>query len=328
MARASTARADTDTDDPYAALGLTKSATEAQIKQAYRKLVRTSHPDINPDDPQAEARFKRITSAHDLLKDPATRARFDAGEIDASGQDKPQRRYYRDHAGAAGQPGAQQSGFGGQGFGGQGGFGGMGAEDIFADILRQRGAGRSQGFAAPGPDQGYALTVPFLDAVRGATTRITLPGEGDLAITIPPGLRDGQTLRLRGKGGAGFGGGPRGDAQVTVSVAPHPVFQRDGNTIKVTLPITLDEAVLGAKVQVPTVTGDVTLTIPKGSSSGKILRLRGRGVPTPDGVGDQLVELRIVVPKADDPELAAFLTAWRSAHHDDPRAAMMKGVPR
>ncbi|MEO8245066.1 MAG: DnaJ C-terminal domain-containing protein [bacterium] len=303
-------------DDPYATLGLTRSATEADIKKAYRRLVRTSHPDIHPDDPDAEARFVRIGAAHDLLKDPATRARFDAGEIDASGQERPQRRYYRDFAEA---PGGRPD---------SGGFGGMDPDDIFAEIFRQRSAGGGQGFSARGQDLSYTLEVPFLDAARGGKARIALPGEDPLDVTIPVGLRDGQTLRLRGKGGEGFGGGPRGDALVTVMVRPHPLFRRDGETILITLPITLDEAVLGAKVEVPTINGDIAVTIPKGSSSGRVLRLRGRGVQGRDGTGDQMVELRIVVPKTDDPKLAAFLEEWRKDHHDDPRKAMLNGVPR
>jgi DnaJ-class molecular chaperone len=147
-------------------------------------------------------------------------------------------------------------------------------------------------------------------------------------VAIPAGLRDGQTLRLRGKGGEGIGGGPRGDAQVTVSVAPHPLFRRDGDDILITLPITLDEAVLGGRVQVPTIDGDVALTIPKGSNGGKVMRLRGRGVRGRDGLGDQLVELRIVVPKGDDPALTAFMETWRTSGRDDPRETMPKGVPR
>jgi DnaJ-class molecular chaperone len=309
------------TEDPYAILGLTRTATEAEIKKAYRRLVRLSHPDINPDDPGAETRFVKITAAHDLLKDPATRARFDAGEIDAKGQEVPRRQYYRDFAGAEGP--WQGSG----NFGASGDFGGTGADDLFAELFRQRGGG-GPGFARPGPDQAYSLQVPFLDAVRGGKSRITLPGEGALEVSIPAGLRDGQTLRLRGKGGAGLGGGPRGDALVTVLVQPHPLFRRDGDTIILTLPISLDEAVLGAKVEVPTIDGDLSVTIPKGSSSGKVLRLRGRGVRGREGAGDQLVELRIVVPKPEDAKLAAFLEEWRKDPHDDPRKAMMSGVPR
>jgi DnaJ-class molecular chaperone len=317
-------------EDPYATLGLTRSASAADIKKAYRRLVRLSHPDINPDDPGAEERFVRITAAHDLLKDPASRARFDAGEIDAAGQEKPQRRYYRDYAEAeAPRPSAE-------------GFAGMDPDAIFAEIFRQRGGGAGgRGFAARGQDHAYRLEVPFLDAARGGSARITLPGEGPMEVRIPVGLRDGQTLRLRGKGGEGQGGGPRGDAQVTVAVQPHPLFRREGETILITLPITLDEAVLGAKIDVPTIHGDVSLSIPKGSGSGKVLRLRGRGVQGGAGAGrtrtgsagaaaagDQLVELRITVPKAPDAKLTAFMEEWQKTRHDDPRKAMMEGMPR
>jgi DnaJ-class molecular chaperone len=204
----------------------------------------------------------------------------------------------------------------------------MDPDDIFSQIFRQRAAGSAHGFSMAGRDIGYTLEVPFLDAARGGKARITLPGEGPLDLTIPVGLRDGQTLRLRGRGGEGLGGGPRGDAQVTVMVQPHPLFRRDGDNILIVLPITLDEAVLGAKVKVPTINGDVALKIPKASSSGKVLRLRGRGVRGDGGPGDQLVELRIVVPKAEDAELTAFMEAWRKSNHDDPRKAMMDGVPR
>jgi DnaJ-class molecular chaperone len=303
-------------DDPYATLGLTKAATDADIRKAYRRLVRSAHPDINPDDPEAEARFVRITTANDILKDPATRARFDAGEIDAAGQEKPQRRYYRDFADGGVNPQAAS------------GFAGMNADDIFSEIFRQRSTAAREGHAAPGQDHAYALEVPFLDAARGGKARITLPGDGPMEVTIPAGLRDGQTLRLRGKGGPGHGGGPRGDAQVTVTTRPHPLFRRDGETILITLPISLDEAILGAKVDVPTINGDVSVTIPKGSSSGKVLRLRGRGVTGRDGTGDQLVELRLSVPASPDDELIAFMETWRRAHRTDPRKAMLDGVPR
>jgi DnaJ-class molecular chaperone len=314
-------------DDPYAALGVKKTATEAEIKKAYRKLVRTSHPDINPDDPGAEARFVKASAAYELLKDPATRARYDAGEIDASGAEKPQRRFYRDFAEAPGGAGAGR------------GFEGVDPSDIFAEILRQRGRGGfgsgpgggfdpgEPGFRAQGADQRYALEVSFLDAVRGARTRVTLPGGNDLEVAIPPGLRDGQTLRLRGKGGAGYGGGPAGDAYVTVSVRPHPVFRRDGDDIVVSLPIAIDEAVLGARVEAPTIDGPVTLTIPRGANTGQVLRLRGRGVKRARGAaGDQRVELKIVAPPKSDPDLARFLDEWRKSHAYDPRRELMKGA--
>ena len=304
--------------DPYAALGLTKSATAADIKKAYRKLVRTSHPDLHPDDDGAEARFKAVTAAHDLLKDPDTRARFDAGEIDATGAERPPRTYYRDHPDAAGQGVGQGRGF--EDFGDP--------SDIFAHILRQRGRGGDAGFAQPGPDQRYTLEVPFLDAVLGTRTRITLPEGGTLEVQIPKGMLDGQSLRLRGRGGAGYDGGPAGDALVMVQVRPHAVFRRDGDDIAITLPITIDEAILGGKVTAPTIDGPVSVTVPKGASSGRVLRLRGRGVVRADGgSGDALIELRIMAPSVVDDRLSDFMQEWRKTHAHDPRKAMMKETP-
>ena len=305
-------------DDPYAALGLTKSATAADIKKAYRKLVRTSHPDLHPDDAGAEARFKAVTAAHDLLKDADTRARFDAGEIDASGAERAPRTYYRDHAEAPGQRFGQTSGFGDFGD----------PSDIFAHILRQRSRGSDPGYAQPGPDLRYTLEVPFLDVVLGAKTRITLPDGGNLEVQIPKGMQDGQTLRLRGRGGAGYDGGPAGDALVTIQAQPHPVFRRDGDDILITLPITIDEAILGGKVTAPTIDGPVSVTIPKGASSGRVLRLRGRGVTRASSrSGDALVELKIVAPSAIDAGLSDFMLEWRKTHVQDPRKAMMEETP-
>lgn len=309
------------TMDPYEVLGLKKTATADDIKKAYRKLVRTSHPDLHPDDAGAEARFKAIAAAYDLLKDPETRARFDAGEIDATGAERPQRQYYRDFADAAGHPYQKRYGFETQGD----------PADIFAEILRQRSrqggdpfGGR--GFSAPGPDFRYTLAVPFLEAVRGGEMRITLPDGGSIAVKIPQGAHDGQTLRLRGKGGPGYGDGPAGDALITLSVETHPVFRRDGDDILVTLPITIDEAVLGAKVTAPTISGPVSLTIPAGASTGRILRLRGRGVARAGRktAGDQLVELKIVAPPVIDDALREFFATWRKTHAHDPRAEMLK----
>lgn len=305
--------------DPYAALGLTKSATAEEIKKAYRKIARTSHPDLNPDDAAAEAKFKAASVAYDLLKDPATRARFDAGEIDASGAEKPERRYYREYAEAPGNPYRQGPR-----------FEDMGDDaDIFAELFRRQaqGGGRGQaggeGFKARGPDLHYALEVPFLDAARGEATRITLPDGPSLEVKIPRGAEDGQTIRLRGKGGAGYGGGPAGDALITLSVRAHALFRREGNDILMVLPITIDEAVLGGKVEVPTIGGVVKLTIPKGASSGQTLRLRGRGVaPAGAEAGDQLVELRIAAPPKIDDALAEFMQTWRQSHSYDPRRGM------
>lgn len=315
--------------DPYAALGLTKTATAEDIKKAHRKLVKSSHPDLNPDDAGAEARFKAISAAYDLLKDPATRARFDAGEIDASGAEKPERRYYRDFADAPGN--AYQRG---RGFEGQASEGGGDPADLFAEMLRQQGRRGRHGFSSfgeesfpmPGQDLHFRLEVSFLDAVQGAKTKITLPDSGDVEVHIPKLVADGQTLRLRGKGMPGPGGGPPGDALITITIRPHAIFRREGDDIHVTLPITLDEAVLGAKVQVPTIDGPVAVTIPKGASSGRVLRLRGRGV-TPGGAkaGDQLVELRIVLPPSVDDALSAFMEGWRKTNPYDPRKGLFEG---
>ena len=308
------------TTDPYTTLGLNKSATAGEIKAAYRKLVRTHHPDLHPDDAGAEARFKAIAAAHDLLKDPATRARFDAGEIDAAGAERPQRQYYRDFADAPGNPYHQGRGFGPQGD----------PADIFAEILRQRSRGggadfAGQGFAAGGTDLRYTLEVPFLVAARGGELPITLPDGGSVAVKIPQGAHDGQTLRLRGKGGPGSGGGPAGDALIILTVESHPVFRREGDDIHVTLPITLDEAVLGARVSAPTIAGPVSLTIPTGTSSGRVMRLRGRGVARSGGrpAGDQLIELRIVSPPVIDDSLRDFMTQWRETHAHNPRADLL-----
>ncbi len=319
--------------DPYAALGLTKSATDAEIKKAYRKIVKTSHPDLNPDDPGAEARFKAASAAYDLLKDPEQRARFDRGEIDASGQERPEYHFYKQYAGAEGNP-YQGGGFGGQGFDPRGFDNAEDLSSFFDEYLRGRAGGTGQGFGggfgagdfhAHGADRHFRLEVPFMDAVLGATKRITLPDGNTLEVTIPRGIRDGQTLRLRGKGEPGIGKGQPGDALITVHVAEHPTFKREGDDIRITLPIGLDEAVLGARVEVPTITGPVKMRIPKGASSGKVLRMKGKGVMGRGGKrGDQLVELRIVLPPRIDPDLEQCMEKWRAAHGGDfdPRRGM------
>lgn len=306
--------------DPYAALGLTKTASEAEIKKAYRKIAKTDHPDLNPD-PVATDRFKAASAAYDLLKDPEQRRRFDAGEIDEQGQERPQRRYYRDHAETAGNPYAQSYGFDSD----------PDLSDVFSDLFGRRGAGGFQqgfqqggstgggrDFRMRGQDYRFALEVDFMTAARGGKTRITLPEGGDLEVSVPKGMRDGQTIRLKGKGGPGMGSGGPGDAYLTISVAPHPDFRREGDDIFLTLPITLDEAVLGAKVAAPTVDGPVNLTIPKGATTGQRLRLRGRGI----NGGDQQVELKIVMPPKVDEDLAAFMEEWRKSHDYDPRRGM------
>lgn len=302
--------------DPYTALGLKKDATADEIRKAYRKIARESHPDLNPDDAGAEARFKAASAAYDLLKDPEQRGRFDRGEIDASGAERPQQRYYRDYAGDPGNP--YRGGGGGARFEDFGD-----AADIFAEMLRNRRGADGGGFSARGQDVHYALSVPFLDAARGGEARVTLAGGEPVAVRIPEGAEDGTTLRLRGRGSPGYGDGPPGDALITLSVRPHALFRREGNDILVELPITLPEAVLGGKVEVPTIDGPVSLTIPKGVSSGRTLRLRGRGVTGAGGTkGDQMVELKIVLPPKVDDALAEFMTTWKAGRSYNPREGM------
>ena len=298
-------------DDPYSALGVTKDASDAEIKKAYRRIAKECHPDLKPGDAEAEAKFKAAAAAYDLLKDPEKRAQFDRGEIDASGQERAQQQYYRDYAEAAGNP-----------------YRGRAADpddmsDIFAEFMRRRASygQRSQGFHAPGHNRSYSLQISFLDAVFGASQKLTLPDGDRIEVKIPAGITDGQTIRLRGKGDPGFGEGPAGDALVTVSVAAHPVFDRQGDDIHITLPITIDEAILGGKVPAPTIDGGVNVSVPPGTSSGKTLRLRGKGVKKRGSGerGDQLIELTVTLPDQIDEELKSFMETWRESHRYDPR---------
>ena len=296
--------------DPYAALGVPRTATEAEIRKAYKRVARESHPDLNPGDPAAEARFKEAQAAFELLKDAEKRARFDRGEIDAQGQERPERRYYRDYA--AGPEAAYGSARGFEDFGD--------FADIFADLAGRRGG--TEGFAMRGATVHYTVELDFIEAARGGTKRMSLPGGGAVELTIPAGIAEGEAIRLPGQGGPGRGGGPAGDALVQVAIRPHPVFRRDGDDVLVELPITLDEAVLGGKVEAPTVDGPVSLTIPKGVSSGRQLRLRGRGIRRGGRRGDQIVTLKVVAPPRIDAELEAFMREWREKHLYDPRGGM------
>jgi DnaJ-class molecular chaperone len=302
-------------DDPYSVLGVAKTASAEDITKAYRKLAKKLHPDLNPGDKGAEEKFKKVTAAYDILGDAEKRGRYDRGEIDASGQETPQQRYYREYAG--GQDGAR--------YRSTAGFEDIGAfSDLFGDLFGERGgmrgAGRGGGrFSMRGADAQYRLEVDFLDAVNGTKTRITLPDGGTLDVTIPPGVSDGQVLRLRGKGNPGMGEGEPGDALIEVGVRPHPVFKREGDDIIVEVPIAFDEAVLGGKIEVPTIGGRVFATVPPGSNTGQTLRLKGRGIKTKSGAGDQLVKLSIVLPERIDDDLKGFAETWREAHRYDPR---------
>lgn len=298
-------------DDPYKALGLGKNASQDDIKRAYRRIAKTDHPDLNPD-PAAHERFKAASSAYDLLKDPEQRARFDRGEIDAQGQEQPQRHYYREYAESGDNPYRQPHGF-------------DDLSDVFSDLFggRAGGGGRRGGarsFDMRGPDQRFTLEIDFMSAARGGSTRITMPDGSVLEVKIPEGAHDGQVIRLRGKGGPGMGNGEPGDALLTLIVAQDPDWKRDGNDVETTLPITIDEAVLGGKVEAQTIDGPVMLTVPRGASSGQKLRLKGRGIRGADGRrGDQHVVLKIVMPPRVDDELARFIEEWRQNHAYDPR---------
>ena len=294
--------------DPYTLLGVSRTATEADIKKAYRKLAKELHPDRNTDNPKAAEKFSQVTSAYDLLSDKDKRARFDRGEIDGDGNP------------------AAPFGFGGGGGGSQGGFradfGGEQAGD-FSDLFeglfggRGRAGGAGGGFAGgfgrrpqpKGANVAYRLTVPFTDAATLAPQRITLADGKTIDLKLPAGVESGTQMRLSGKGQPGPGG--NGDAIVTIEIQPHRFFTRDGDDIRIDLPISLSEAVLGASVRVPTADGAVMLTVPKGSTSGKTLRLKGRGFHKKGGGrGDQLVTLMVDLP-VDDDALVEFVQGWK-----------------
>ena len=299
--------------DPYETLGVQKTDSDAAIRSAYRKLAKRHHPDVNPGKPEAADRFKEISAAYDILSDKDKRARYDRGEIDAAGNEvPPQRPFYRDFGDAAGREKYRT----------QTGFDEEDLESIFAQAFGARahgGAGGGRRFSMRGQDAQYQLTIDFLDAVNGTTRRVTLPDGRTLDVRIPAGVRDGQIIRLKGQGMPGLGDGAPGDALVDVTVAPNPLFRREGDDIIVELPVSLAEAVLGTTLEVPTIKGPVRLTIPPNSGTGSRLRLRGRGI---EGKGHQFVELHVVVPPVEEPELAEFLKTWKSRQPFDPRADM------
>ena len=299
--------------DPYAVLGVKRDAGQDEIRAAYRKLAKELHPDLNPGDKKAEEKFKDVASAYDILGDADKRGRFDRGEIDAAGAERPRERYYRDFQGTGAQEHAYTSAEG---------FADFLDEDVLADILGRARAGQGgRQFRMRGSDALYRLPVEFLEAVNGATKRIALPDGGTLDVIIPAGTRDGQVLRLRGKGQPGIGGGPAGDALVEIEVRPHKLFTRKDDDIHIELPITVPEAVLGGKLDVPTPSGAVRMTLPKGANTGTVLRLKGKGVRRKDGShGDEYVTLKVVLPERADPELEEFARRWQAGQRHDPRA--------
>ena len=302
-------------EDPYETLGVSRGANQDDIRTAYRKLAKLHHPDLNLGNTKEEALFKKIAAANEILSDPIKRGRFDRGEIDAGGQDQPTGPSYRDHA--EGQAGRRYS---------RGGpeaseWNSEDLNDIFGSMFgekRQRAGSRKRG-----ADERYSLTVDFVDAINGATRRLTLPDGRVLDMKIPAGTFSGQELRLRGQAGIGQVNGTSGDAYIAIQVSPHGYFEREGNDIHLVLPVTISEAVLGGSVQVPTPLGSVMMRVPPHSDSGTELRLRGRGVPKHNGqtAGDLYATLQVTIGTSDL-SLEEFLTKWKPSRPSNPRKAM------
>ncbi len=327
--------------DPYEVLGVDRKASEAEIKSAFRRLAKKLHPDANKNDPKAASRFAEINAAYEILGEEDKRKAFDRGEIDAEGKPR-----FHGFEGFGAGGGRRQGGFapesefetfsfGPEGFtratrrGGGAGYGGF--EDILREAFggaagrgRYGGGGSGESFDAQdfgvGADVRAALTVTLPEAAHGVTQRVHLPSGKDVEVKIPAGIADGQQVRLRGQGMAGPGGA--GDVLITVTVAEHPIFTLDGADVRLDLPITLDEATLGAKVRVPTLDRPVEITVPPWTSSGRTFRLKGKGFPAKEGRGDLLATVRIALPERSDPDLEALMKKWRSEKPYDPRKEM------
>jgi DnaJ-class molecular chaperone len=322
--------------DPYEVLGVPKTADASAIKSAYRKLAKKLHPDSNKADPKAATRFAEVNSAYEIIGDEKKRKQYDAGEIDAEGKPR-----FQGFEGFGAHPGAGPGGahfetfsYGPEGFRRSGGGGGAGGgfEDVLKDMFGLGGAGRdrrggfgpqhfeAEGFSEPPPaghDVEVPVTISLSEAAKGGTRRVHLPTGKDVDVKIPAGLADGQQIRLKGQGLPGPGA--IGDALITITIAPHPLFERDGTNLRVNLPITLYEAVLGGKVRAPTLDSAVDLTIPAGTNSGRTFRLKGKGLPDKKGSGDLLVNVRIVLPDKSDPDLDAAMRKLRDENPYDPR---------
>jgi len=313
--------------DPYTVLGVHKSADQDTIRKAYRALAKQYHPDRNPGDKGAEDKFKAASAAFEIIGDKDKRAKYDRGEIDADGNERAFAG--RGYCGGSAGPGGFRAGAYGHPGGGQSrtyrSTGGAGFEDI-SDIFSEMFGGGGARASAPqqGRDVRYRMEVDFLEAARGNRKRVTMPDGRTLDINIPEGLRDGQSLRLRGQGEPGMNGGEPGDVYVDVTVKPHRFFKLEGDTVTLDVPVTLSEAVLGGKITIPTVHGEVSITVPKGASSGTALRLRGKGLKnSKTGThGDQIARLRIVLPDKPDEALEEFAKNWDGDREDDPRSKL------
>ena len=309
--------------NPYDVLGVSKSASAADVKSAFRKLAKKYHPDQSKE-PRAKERFAEIGSAYEILGDEKKRAAFDRGEIDADG--KPRAPQFDGFGGFGRQPGAGAGDFRGFDFGSGGFSGGTGSidQDVLSELFggaARRGRARAQQ-AAKGEDIAVTVAVPLTTIATGGSVRVALPTGRTLDATVPAGIEEGKSIRLRGQGHPGARGGPVGDVIVTIRYAPHPVFKVEGRDLRLDLPITLYEAVLGGKARVPTLGGEVEMSIAPGMSGGRVMRLRGKGLPaTGDApAGDLLATVRIVLPDAADPELAELMRKWRDRKPYDPRA--------
>ncbi|MDX6752003.1 DnaJ C-terminal domain-containing protein [Geminicoccaceae bacterium 1502E] len=295
----------------YDTLGVGRQASEQEITRAYRKLAKTCHPDLHPGDKTAEDKFRRITAAYDVLRDKTSRARYDRGEIDEEGRERGPAGGYWQQRGAG--PYGAGAGHYRAGAGPQGGFAGM--DDVLSDLFGFGGRGRARrgaGFAMPGEDVRLTLELDLAAAVKGGVRRVAMHDGTLLDVNIPPGTEDGQVLRLRGKGRPGHGGAA-GDALVEIKVAEHPLFRRKGLDIHADVPVPLATAVMGGKLHVPTLDGQVSVKVPRHASSGKILRLRGKGVHDARSKrhGDLLVRLMVELPDpASEPDLMAALEQW------------------
>jgi DnaJ-class molecular chaperone len=292
--------------DPYQVLGVAKTASAEDIKKKYRQLAKKLHPDLNPGNADAAAKFKDISAAYDLLSDPQKRARYDRGEIDASGAERPERQYYRAYAESP--EGAKY----GSPFE---------TDDLFSELFGRARGGRD--FKIRGTDVSYVLPVDFIEAAAGAKKRVTMADGKALDINIPAGTEDRQTLRLKGQGQPGFGGAEPGDAYIEVHIQPHAFFTRKDTDGHLELPVSLGEAVHGGRITVPPIDGDVAMTIPKGANTGTTLRLKGRGILDRKSKqrGDQYVKLKVVLPEGADPDLTRFVESW-GKRDDDVRARM------